>query len=160
MPIKIRIRRRKTARGALQTDSAKRARKNGFAGEAKQDDIVRRALRISIDAAELGFDWSDAAGVHAKLCEEVGEIGEALACPQYEGHLGDEIGDLFFALVNFARKANISPETAFERGVRKFERRFAALKKIARSLGYRIESLDADALNALWDRVKKEECPS
>ncbi len=158
MPIKMRMHRRKTARGALRNAIAKRACRNGIERRSTKDDIVRRALRVSIDAAALGFDWPDAAGVLDKLREEVGEIGEAHACPQYEGHLDDEIGDLFFALVNFARKANISPETAFARGVRKFERRFAALKKIARSLGYRIECLDADALNALWNRVKKEEC--
>ena len=69
----------------------------------------------------------------------------------------DEIGDLFFALVNLARKAGIPPEDAFKRGVDKFDRRFRALKRLALARHLRLQSLDANELDALWRHVKLEE---
>lgn len=120
-------------------------------------DIVARAMHISTHAAKYGFDWNKPEDVLDKLCEEIEEIRDALQNPHYPHHLDDEIGDLFFALVNFARKANIPPQKAFQRGVSKFERRFNALKKLAFCASLRLQSLDANALDALWTRVKSEE---
>lgn len=118
---------------------------------------TKRAFAISRDAAALGFDWPTAADVVDKLQEEVDEIRDALAKPQYDGHLADEIGDLFFALVNLARKAGIPPEDAFKRGVDKFDRRFRAIKRLALARHLRLQSLDANELDALWRHVKLEE---
>ena len=115
---------------------------------------TKRAFAISRDAAALGFDWPTVADVVDKLQEE---IRDALAKPQYDGHLADEIGDLFFALVNLARKAGIPPEDAFKRGVDKFDRRFRALKRLALARQLRLQSLDANELDALWRHVKLEE---
>ena len=98
---------------------------------------TKRAFAISRDAAALGFDWPTAADVVDKLQEE--------------------IGDLFFALVNLARKAGIPPEDAFKRGVDKFDRRFRALKRLALARHLRLQSLDANELDALWRHVKLEE---
>ena len=111
---------------------------------------TKRAFAISRDAAALGFDWPTAADVVDKLQEEVDEIRDAVAKPQYDGHLADEIG-------NLARKAGIPPEDAFKRGVDKFDRRFRALKRLALARHLRLQSLDANELDALWRHVKLEE---
>ena len=118
---------------------------------------TKRAFAISRDAAALGFDWPTAADVVAKLQAAADEPRDALATPHYDGHLADQIGDLFFALVNLARKAGIPPEDAFKRGVDKFDRRFRALKRLALARHLRLQSLDANELDALWRHVKLEE---
>ena len=80
---------------------------------------TKRAFAISRDAAALGFDWPTAADVVDKLQEEVDEIRDALAKPQYDGHLADEIGDLFFGSEAVVIDSGVSCAIAFQQNFRK-----------------------------------------
>ena len=66
----------------------------------------------------------------------------------------EEIGDLLFAAANLARKLEIEPETALRRATAKFERRFRQVEALARERGI---GNDIDALEDLWDEVKRSE---
>ena len=107
-----------------------------------------RAEKLQKRAARTGFDWPDPSGARAKIDEELAEI-EAAAPDERE----DEIGDLLFAVVNWARKLGVDPEAALRRANAKFERRFRAMEEEA---GERFASLPLDAQEALWQRIKRQ----
>lgn len=108
---------------------------------------LMRAEKIQKRAARTGFDWPDPSGARAKIDEELAEV-EAAATP---GERAEEIGDLLFATVNWARKLGVDPELALRAANAKFERRFRAMEDEA---GDAFASLDLDAQEELWQRAK------
>jgi nucleoside triphosphate diphosphatase len=66
----------------------------------------------------------------------------------------DEIGDLLFAAVNWARKLGVDPEAALHQATTKFERRFRAMEVEA---GATFPTLSLDQMEALWQRVKRRD---
>ena len=106
-----------------------------------------RAEKLQKRAARTGFDWPDPSGARAKIDEELVEV-EAAGSPEERE---EEIGDLLFAMVNWSRKLGIDPEAALRTANAKFERRFKAMEAEA---GEAFASLDLDAQETLWQRVK------
>lgn len=125
--------------------------------EDSKKTTARRALDIASRAASIGFDWNDPHDVLDKIREELDEIRDALDHDASREHLIEEVGDLYFALVNFNRKMQIDSDEAFLVGVNKFERRFRALEKIIHDNGKSPDQLSQDELEDVWRRVKKEE---
>jgi nucleoside triphosphate diphosphatase len=123
-------------------------------GVALAYPALLRAAKISRRAARIGFDWPDAPSVIAKVEEEVAEIEAEMRDGGAPNRLEDEIGDLLFAAANLARKLDIEPETALRRATAKFERRFRQVEALAVERGAR---RDLDALEALWQEVKRTE---
>jgi ATP diphosphatase len=117
-------------------------------GVPEDQPALARADAISRRAAALGFDWDDACGARAKVVEEMAEVDAADSLPERI----DEIGDLLFALVNWARKLGVEPEAALHQATAKFERRFRAMEEEA---GTSFPSLSLDQMEALWQRVKR-----
>lgn len=104
----------------------------------------------------MGFDWEHPADVLDKIQEELDEVRRALKAEEW-GNVAEETGDLFFALINFHRLLNISSLQVFHNGVSKFERRFEALQAKIRETGENIQDLSPDALNEIWEAVKRGE---
>src|ERR1700732_4562027 len=113
-----------------------------------------RAAKISRRAARIGFDWPDARAVIPKLMEEICELEAELDGGAPAAALEEEMGDLLFAVANLARKLDIEPETALRRATAKFERRFRRVEALAAERGI---GPDLDALEALWQEVKRNE---
>lgn len=117
-------------------------------------NALLRALQVSTDAARLGFDWPDVEPALDKIDEELRELREALAAGT---NIEDELGDLFFSVVNVARKLNLDPNQALHGTNDKFSRRFdavlAGLKKQA------IDPQDAtlEQMDELWEHAKRDE---
>jgi MazG family protein len=113
-----------------------------------------RAGKVSRRAARIGFDWPDARAVIPKIAEEIAELEVELDGDATPSRLEDEIGDLLFAAANLARKLDVEPETALRRATAKFERRIRRVETLAaeRGIGH-----DLDALEALWQEVKRDE---
>jgi len=126
-------------------ERAKHPDKSALAGVAQALPALERAAKLQKRAARTGFDWPDIEGPKAKICEELDEIAEA---PPEE--LEEEVGDLLFAAVNFARHLNIDPEEALRKANRKFEKRFRAIEAAP---GFAQMSLDE--MEALWVAAKK-----
>jgi nucleoside triphosphate diphosphatase len=123
-------------------------------GVALAFPALMRAAKVSRRAARIGFDWPDARSVVAKINEEVSEIEAEMQSGAEHDRLEDEIGDLLFATVNLARKLDVEPETALRRATGKFERRFRRVEALAAE---RDTGSDLEALEALWQEVKREE---
>jgi nucleoside triphosphate diphosphatase len=119
-------------------------------------DPLAHAHRIQARAATVGFDWPDPSGAYDKVREEIDEVGFELAAAD-PLRLEEEIGDLLFAVVNLARLARVHPSTALTRASAKFTRRFARLEALALERGQSLEGAGLEALDQLWDDVKREE---
>lgn len=117
---------------------------------------LSRAAKLTRRAARVGFDWPDYHGALAKIREELDELEEAIG-EQDQDAVEDELGDLFFALVNVARQLRIDPERAVERTNRKFERRFRAVEGKLAAQGKRPEQSNLEEMDALWNQVKREQ---
>ncbi|HEX8364761.1 MAG TPA: nucleoside triphosphate pyrophosphohydrolase [Allosphingosinicella sp.] len=123
--------------------------KSALAHVALALPALKRAEKIQRRAARVGFDWPDAAGPRAKIDEELSEI-ESAEGPEELAH---EIGDLLFSVVNYARHRDVDPEAALREAVTRFEQRFRKVEEIADKP---LSSMDIDALEALWQRAKRE----
>jgi MazG family protein len=112
-----------------------------------------RAEKIQRRAARIGFDWPDVLPVLAKLAEEIAELEAAIEGGGRE-RIDDEMGDVLFAAANLARKLDIDPEAALRRATAKFERRFRRVETLAAE---HETGPDLEALEELWQQVKREE---
>ena len=119
--------------------------KSALAGVAQALPALERAAKLQKRAARTGFDWPDIEGPKAKIREELDEIAQA---PPEE--LEEEVGDLLFAAVNFARHLNIDPEEALRKANRKFEKRF---RQIEQAPGF--DQMSLDEMEALWVLAKQ-----
>jgi ATP diphosphatase len=126
-------------------ERAKNPDQSALAGVAQALPALERAAKLQKRAARTGFDWPDIEGPKAKIREELDEIASA---PPEE--LEEEVGDLLFAAVNFARHLNIDPEEALRKANRKFEKRF---RTIEATPGFAQMSLDE--MEMLWVAAKK-----
>lgn len=127
-----------------------------LSGLAKGLDPLTRAHRVQQRVSSVGFDWADPSGAFAKVAEELEEVREALASGS-ESEVEEELGDLMFAAVNLTRLAGAHPTTALAAANRKFERRFARLETLARQRSVVLAEAGLEALDLLWDELKKEE---
>jgi uncharacterized protein YabN with tetrapyrrole methylase and pyrophosphatase domain len=121
---------------------------------------LHRAQRLQDRAAGVGFDWPDVEGPALKVEEELSEVREQLARPSSDAArdaLEDELGDLLFAVVNLCRRANVHAAVALDRANGKFVRRFEAMELLAGERGTGLASLDAKAMDDLWNEVKRGE---
>ena len=117
-----------------------------LAGVALGLPALLRAEKLQKRAAHVGFDWPDAAGPRAKIDEELAEV-EAASPAELE----EEVGDLLFSVVNWARHLGVDAEAALREANGKFERRFATMEAIG---GAEFPVLSLDEKEALWGRVK------
>lgn len=115
-----------------------------------------RAEKLQKRAAKVGFEWARAADVLDKLEEEIGEMREAALSGNIE-HMKDELGDLFFVLVNFARMLGINAEEAARHANDKFERRFRGMEADLRAEGMRLEDCALDRMEEGWQAQKRKE---
>jgi MazG family protein len=144
---------------SLQWDHIKKTVENRnhpslVGGVPKSFPSLLRAAKITRKAAKAGFDWENAGQVMSKVDEELGELKNALSGGS-EKELEHELGDMLFALVNLARFLKVNPEVALISANARFERRFAAMEKIAEQSGSSIEGTDLATLDRFWEMAKK-----
>jgi ATP diphosphatase len=119
---------------------------------------MKRAEKLQKRAARVGFDWTDAKDVLGKIHEELGEVTEEFQKPNINSsRLTDEIGDLLFACVNLARKADIDPGTALRGTNLKFERRFRRVEALLAAKGKPPDQASLKEMESLWVQAKIEE---
>ncbi|WP_245942324.1 nucleoside triphosphate pyrophosphohydrolase [Sphingomonas gilva] len=128
-------------------ERAAKAHRGALDGVALGLPALLRAEKLQKRAARTGFDWPDATGPRAKVDEELAEADRAIG-----DHKAEEIGDLLFAVVNWARHEGIDAEAALRIANSKFERRFRAMEAEA---GDAFKELDLNAKEALWQAVKR-----
>jgi MazG family protein len=124
---------------------------------------LHEAHQISSRAARVGFDWPDVNGIFDKLQEEVHELQEVISSSggdDKRDRLEDEIGDMFFVIVNIARYLKIDSESALKRANRKFKSRFQYMEKELAGQGKTLDQTSLDEMEALWQKAKSENVPT
>jgi ATP diphosphatase len=150
-----------------------------LAGVSSAMPALLEASKLSSRAAEAGFDWPNVEGLFDKLREETEELQEHLkefpapgprpqgrgvagsgrtVIPEaLQGKLEEEVGDLFFVLVNAARYLSVDPESALRKTNRKFKRRFQWMEDRLHETGRSADEAPMEELESLWQRAKAEE---
>ena len=122
-------------------------------GLPKALPALLRAARMGEKAARVGFDWPDRAGARAKVDEELRELDEALASGD-RAAAEHELGDVLFALVSVARKADIDPEAALRGTLGRFTERVRAVEQAVAVRGQELSAVSPVELDALWEAAK------
>ena len=133
----------------------KEGKKGVLSGVPKSLPSLVMASRMQDKAAGIGFDWKTIDGVKEKIKEELIELDHEIKHGTKE-KITDELGDVFFSLVNYARFLKINPDDALSSTNRRFRSRFEAMEKAAKKQGKALEELTPDQWEQLWQVAKKE----
>lgn len=114
---------------------------------------LSQAAEIQERVKRVGFDWPDLGGVLIKIIEELEEVGHATEPTSQAA----EMGDLLFAVVNYARWLDLDPEAALREANLRFRQRFKRLELAARATGRELSEMSLEEMDALWDAVKDDE---
>ena len=122
---------------------------------------LQRAHRLQEKAAKVGFDWEKKEDVWKKVIEEIDEMHqiEDKKQSQNEGEdfysqLEDEVGDVLFAMVNYARFLEINPENALRRTNKKFIKRFSYVEKMISKSGRKLSESNLEEMDKFWEESK------
>lgn len=112
-----------------------------------------KAIRVQDKARGVGFDWDNREQVWEKVNEELRELKHEVDAGSMKQ--ADELGDLLFSIVNYARFLGIDPDEALERTNRKFIQRFQFLERESAKDGKRMGEMTLAEMDAYWERAKK-----
>lgn len=158
---------------------AKSEKRSILAGVSSKMPSLLEAQKLSSRAAQIGFDWPDVEGLFDKLHEETEELrehlkefpapgprpqgrgiagsGRVVIPAQLQERLEEEVGDLFFVLVNIGRYLSVDPESALRKTNRKFRRRFQWMEARLHESGCSAEDAPMEELESLWQQAKVHE---
>jgi nucleoside-diphosphate-sugar epimerase len=117
--------------------------------------ILDLGKRIQEKVKQVGFEWENKEQVWEKVSEEIGELQHEVAQNNKE-KMEDELGDVFFSLINYARFLNIDPETALEKTNKKFKHRFELMETYAKENGLDLAKLSLEEKEAIWQSMKSK----
>ena len=115
---------------------------------------VVKAYRIQEKASGVGFDWEKPEQVWEKVLEELNELKEKVGKGAPVDEKEDELGDLMFAIINYARFIDVNPEDALERTNRKFIKRFQYLEDKAKKLHKPLKDMTLAEMDVFWEEAK------
>jgi MazG family protein len=170
---------RKKRQGAADKQTGSQAPESVLSKVSSAMPALLESHKLSASAAQVGFDWPNIEGLFDKLREETEELrkhleefpppgprpasrgiagaGRQAISEELGARLEEEVGDLFFVLVNLARYLSVDSESALKKTNRKFKRRFQFMEEQLRKSGKRPEQASADELEGLWQAAKAEE---
>ena len=114
-----------------------------------------KAIRIQEKVKQVGFEWENKEQVFEKIEEEIGELKEVLNTGEQD-KIEEELGDVFFSLVNYARFLQIDADHALERTNQKFMKRFVQMEQEALSEGKQLTHMTLEEMDSIWNRIKKK----
>ncbi|MGO9085110.1 MAG: nucleoside triphosphate pyrophosphohydrolase [Terriglobales bacterium] len=170
---------RQSGAGEAGAKSAPDGKHSILAGVSSAMPSLLEAHKLSSRAAQAGFDWPNVDGLFDKLREETDELrehlkefptpgprpqgrgvagsGRVLVSEELQSRMEEEVGDLFFVLVNVARYLSVDPESALRKTNRKFKRRFQWMEDRLRERGRSAEQASMEELESLWQQAKMQE---
>jgi MazG family protein len=140
----------------LENDSELNRNQSILDGIGPSLPAIMRAEKLQKRAAGVGFDWPDSAPVFAKIEEELDELRSAVKDDNSRSNITEELGDLLFSCVNLARHINVDSEMALRNSNRKFEARFHYIEQQIAARGKRIEDINLEELDSLWEQAKNK----
>jgi len=177
----LKVEERKKQQGESKTDDSQKTSQmhSVLAGISSAMPSLLEAYKVSSRAAQVGFDWPNVEGLFEKLHEETEELrehlqefpkpgprpqgrgmagsGRTVISEKLQGKLEEEVGDLFFVLVNIARYLSVDPESALRKTNRKFKRRFQWMEDRLHESGRSADQAPMEELESLWQQAKRHE---
>lgn len=139
----------------------KEGKKSILSGVPRSLPPLVQAMRIQEKAKQVGFEWDNKEQVWEKVIEEANELKEEVrlmdAGEGEQNKMEEELGDLLFSVVNYARFLNIDPDQALARTNKKFMQRFQAMEDIVGGEGKKMTDLNLQEMDAIWNTVKLSE---
>jgi XTP/dITP diphosphohydrolase len=143
----------------------KEGKKSILSGVPKSLPALVKAMRLQEKAKQVGFEWENKDQVWEKVEEEMGELKEAVGNYQsqtdpqplnskLQSEMEDELGDVFFSLINYARYLQIDAENALERTNKKFIRRFTQMEEEALKQNKNLTNMSLEEMDAIWNTIK------
>lgn len=126
-----------------------------LAGVPKGLPSMVKAIRIQEKAKQVGFEWENKEQVFEKIEEEIGELKEVVNTGEQD-KIEEELGDVFFSLVNYARFLQIDADHALERTNQKFMKRFVQMEQEALSEGKQLTHITLEEMDSIWNRIKQK----
>jgi len=176
---KVEEKKKRQAGGAGDDAASVDAKRSILAGVSSAMPSLLEAYKLSSRAAQAGFDWPNVEGLFDKLNEETSELreqlqefpapgprpqgrgvagsGRTVVAEDLQARLEDEVGDLFFVLVNIARYLSLDPESALRKTNRKFKRRFQWMEARLHESGRTADEAPMEELESLWQQAKAAE---
>ncbi|MEP7255788.1 MAG: nucleoside triphosphate pyrophosphohydrolase [Ferruginibacter sp.] len=127
-----------------------------LSGVPKSLPSMVKAMRLQEKAKQVGFEWDTKEQVWDKVEEEKMELFEAIRSGDIN-KMEDELGDVFFSLVNFARFLQVDAENALERTNKKFIKRFTAMEVEALKTGKHLQDMSLEEMDSIWNSIKKQQ---
>lgn len=132
-----------------KTEKEHQNRKSVLDGIPKGLPALLKAQKIQKKVKKYGFDWDNIDDVYAKVQEEIKEVEEAVKENNHE-HIEEEIGDLLFAITNYARHLGVDSSEALRKTNEKFEKRFRYIEE-----NCDIENSTLEEMDKFWNEAKK-----
>ncbi|MEO5943192.1 MAG: nucleoside triphosphate pyrophosphohydrolase [Ferruginibacter sp.] len=133
----------------------KEGKKSVLSGVPKSLPAMVKAMRLQEKSKQVGFEWDNTSQVWDKVEEELGELQEAVVTGDKD-KMEDELGDVLFSLVNFARFLQVDAENALERTNKKFIERFTGMEAAAAKENKFLHDMSLEEMEALWVRMKNK----
>jgi tetrapyrrole methylase family protein/MazG family protein len=141
-----------------EAQGKRKADRSILSGVPRELPALLKAHRVQEKASRVGFDWDHIDQVFAKVEEELAEFRAA-----YRRHdrqeVEEELGDVFFALVNLARFLETNPEDALRRTIDKFITRFQHVESRLHQRGLKPQEVGLKEMDRLWDEAKDRQEP-
>ncbi len=132
----------------------KEGKKSVLGGVPRSLPSMVKAMRLQDKSKQVGFEWDNTDQVWEKVEEEMDELKEAMES-QDKDKIEDELGDVFFSLVNLARFLQVDAENALERTNKKFIDRFTRMENEASLQNKFLHDMTLEEMDALWNKIKK-----
>ena len=136
----------------------KEGKKSILSGVPRSLAPLVQAMRIQDKAKQVGFEWDNKEQVWDKVEEESNELKEEVvlmdAGKGSQDRMEEELGDLLFSIVNYARFLNIDPDQALARTNKKFINRFQAMEEVVAKQGKQMTDLSLTEMDAIWNEIK------
>lgn len=124
--------------------------KSVLSGVTKGTPSMVKAYRIQDKVKGIGFEFASAEDAWKKVDEELAEF-HAESDPYKKEQ---ELGDVFFSLINYARLSGINPDSALEKTNIKFISRFQKMEQLALNKDLKLEDLSLEQMDELWEEAK------
>lgn len=130
--------------------------KNTLDQVEKNIPTLLRSLKIQKKAASLNFDWENETQVLNKIDEEIYELKDALKVNNKK-MIEEELGDLFFTIINLSRRLNLDPEQTIRKANKKFTTRFNEMENFIEDNKLKWHNLKKHDFKNLWNKVKNNQ---
>ena len=130
--------------------------KNTLDQVEKNIPTLLRSLKIQKKAASLNFDWENETQVLNKIDEEIHELKDALKVNNKK-MIEEELGDLFFTVINLSRRLNLDPEQTIRKANKKFTTRFNEMENFIEDNKLKWHNLKKHDFKNLWNKIKNNQ---